>query len=366
VSKDAGGEASREAHAKMPLGDVGSSSFAQYEGIRILVPGALAVTLYAALTATYGLSLAAPASDALGGIVGALFAGLFLRFVDAPSRCVHYRNDALPDRELGRWGVGPGTYPSLTSVYFVMLDTSFPPTIRDRALYTGSMFRIAFESIYMLGFTSVTVLTLASATPNLGLDRGSVTSTRVVLLTTAVTHLLMVVAGARSQFRFRRNRMDRSDALSAVLSDFLHDLGGAGLIALLIAAYAAAPALDAHSGTATAIAVLAPGGLWAVLYFAGHANGPGGARSISPPATVLLYGSAAAIACACAAFRTSPQGTLDTRVALAWAGASLIPAVLMAFRAHERALIASFRTQATWMRVNRRRLIANYGLESDP
>jgi hypothetical protein len=290
----------------MPIGDVNPSSFAPYEGIRILVPGAVAVTLYVGVTSTYGIATASPTSNAFGAVVAALFVGLFLRFVDAPARCASYRTDRLPDRELRRWGVTAGEYGRFPSLYFVMLDTSFPPTIRDRALYTGSMFRIAFESIYMVGLASLGVLTLAATRPSLGTTRGGTTATRSILIATAVLQLAMVIAAAGSRYRFRRNRMDRKHALRAIAAEVQGDLKLSGLIGLLIAAYAIGPAVDGPSSIATCLAVSAPALLWATLYFTGRSDGRENARSLSPPASVLLFGAAAALACLTAAI--DPHG----------------------------------------------------------
>jgi hypothetical protein len=225
------------------------------------------------------------------------------------------------------------------------------------------MFRIAFESIYMVGLASLGVLTLAATRPSLGTIRGGTTATRSILIATAVLQLAMVIAAAGSRYRFRRNRMDRKRALRAITAEVQDDLKLSGLVGLLIAAYAIGPAVDAPSSIATCIAVSAPALVWATLYFTGRSDGRENARSLSPPASVLLFGAAAALACLTAALRVSPRGTLDTRVATAWAAATLLPSILMAFRAHERALIGSFSTQTTWMRVNRRRLMAAYGLQ---
>ncbi len=240
-------------------------------------------------------------------------------------------------------------YGTSGNLYFVMLDISFPPTIRDRALYTGSMFRIAFESIYLVGLTSITVLTLFAASPSIGLGRHGTTSTRVVLFTAAGLHALLLGAAATSRYRFRRNKFRPRSALRALRGEIHDDIGLIGLVSLLAAAYALGPSIDTRSPIAVVAAVSPQVATWCILYFHGRTQ-HGETRALSPVVSVLLYGSGASLACLLAGLQVRSLATFNTATALALAAASLIPAILMAFRAHERALIASFRTQTTWMR----------------
>jgi hypothetical protein len=86
----------------MPPGEIGASSFEFYEGIRIFIPGAALVGLYAGVVATFGLDAPTPANSFVAAAVSALLAGLLLYFIDYPSRGAAFRS-GLPDKELESW-----------------------------------------------------------------------------------------------------------------------------------------------------------------------------------------------------------------------------------------------------------------------
>jgi hypothetical protein len=348
------------------IGDVNPSSFEAYEGIRILIPGAIAVTIYGGVVATYAPSAISPGSNALVDVVAALLAGLALLFLDLPVKSVAYRNPNLPDRELRSWNIDPSPYGDHLNLYFVMLDVSFPATIRNRSLYMGSVFRIGFEGLYFLGLTSVGVVLTAAAFPETGPLRHGTTATQAVLFSTAGAHAVAFVGAlvARLLYRLNPKRKGWVEAARAVSRELAKDLGLSGFFAVLTGFYALGPFVDTHSAFAGVIAVGVPLGAWAVRYFRGR---PGQTkeelrRRLSPPAAVLLYAIPSAFGCIEAGLRVSPTSTLDTRTAFAWSVASLIPALLILSRGHERKLNGSFKAQTTWMRVNRDALVRAYKL----
>src|SRR5438270_10955811 len=112
---------------------LGTSGFEFYEGIRILIPGAVVVALYAAIRATFQLHTAS-ASDALAGFVLALMSGLLLYFIDFSGRSQIY-SQAQPHRVLEQWieerKLTPPRGLSATNLYFVLIDTTLPPGIRS-------------------------------------------------------------------------------------------------------------------------------------------------------------------------------------------------------------------------------------------
>ena len=132
------------------------------------------------------------------------------------------------------------------------------------------MFRIAFESIYLVGLTSITVLTLFAASPSIGLGRHGTTSTRVVLFTAAGLHALLLGAAATSRYRFRRNKFRPRSALRALRGEIHDDIGLIGLVSLLAAAYALGPAIDTRSPIAVVAAVSPQVATWCILYFHGR------------------------------------------------------------------------------------------------
>ena len=68
------------------MNEVSSSSFEFYEGLRVLVPGSLAVGLFAAATRTFGVGDAITFEDAVIAVVATLAIGFVLLFVDVPAR----------------------------------------------------------------------------------------------------------------------------------------------------------------------------------------------------------------------------------------------------------------------------------------
>src|SRR4051794_20061644 len=74
----------------MAAGDVGASSFEFYEGLRVLIPGAVVLALYAGVASTFELATVHPVDNALAGVLGALFAGLVLLLLDLPRRAAVY------------------------------------------------------------------------------------------------------------------------------------------------------------------------------------------------------------------------------------------------------------------------------------
>jgi hypothetical protein len=348
----------------MNVSNVSSSSFQAYEGIRILVPGAVMVTLYGAVVSTFDLAAPSPASNAFAAAVAALLAGLFLRFIDLPARSAAYRSRDLPDRELRRWDIDPRPYGGHTNVFFVMLDASFPPTIRDRGLYMGSIFRIGFESIYAVGFTSLAVLVAATTFRDLGPSRGATSATCWLLYVFAGGHCVALAGAVAGLYMYRRRRHSRGAALRELADDVRADPLAVAVGSIVMGMLALLVFIATHNTLLGIAAPAAPMATWAVLYVRGRGrDSPIEPRDpISAPTAVGLYGAASIIALVEAAVWMNTQSPLNTRTAFAWGVASLIPAVVMANRGAERSLIGSYRTQTTWLRFNRDTLIKEYGL----
>jgi hypothetical protein len=346
--------------------DVNPSSFEAYEGIRILVPGAIAVSIYAGLVSTYQLNLASPAANALGAIVAALLAGLVLRFIDFPSRSAAYKNPYLPHRELRTWGIDVKPYGRYTTLYFVILDVSFPATIRNRGLYMGSMFRIAFEGIYLVGLASLGVLALAAAFPDLGPVRGGAGWTRVVLCSVASAYGATLIYALVRQVRYKRAApADREKPVIPVRNELPSDIGRLGIGALVVALCAVVGFAITKEGFLALAAVSLPATLWARLYLVGvpdEAEPGQSRRPLSPPAAVLLYGAAGTAACVCTAFAVDSSATFDTTTAAVWSLLTLVPTVLMADPGHERVLVGSFQTHLAWLQNHQDEIIEAHRL----
>jgi hypothetical protein len=353
----------------LAIGDVNPSSFEAYEGIRMLIPGAVAVSLYGGVVATFSLSIASPADNALAAAVGALFVGLILLFVDAPVKSAAYRNRYLPNREIEDWNVDTKPYRGALNLYFVMLDTSFPATIRNRGLYMGSVFRIGFEGIYLIALTALGVLVTTSAFPDLEPARPVTTATRVVLYVAAASSALIFAASLYGRLLYRSRQTRELTPRAEVWKELKEDIRLDGLAFAIVAAvlFAVFWWKDYRPLGITAVAL--PIAYWAVVYFIGRPqleNKKEPRRALSPPAASFLYGVPFSIACVECALRVGHGSPLDTSTALAWAVVALLTGVLIASRGHERKLIGSFQTQVYWMRNNRSTLLRDYNLKSLP
>jgi len=348
------------------IGDVNPSSFEAYEGIRMLIPGAVVVSLYGGVVATYSLASASPADNALAAVVGALFVGLLLLFVDAPVRSAAYRNGYLPNREIEDWNVDTKPYGGALNLYFVMLDTSFPATIRNRGLYMGSIFRIGFESVYLVALTAVGVLLATATFPDLGPARPATTATSVVLYAAAACPALILAASLYGRLVYRRRRKSDLTPAAEVWGELKADVRLDGLACAVVAAALFAVFAWRHYRPVGIAAVTVPIVFWAVVYFVGRSqpeNRKEPRRALSPPAGSFLYGLPFAIACVECALRVGHSSPLDTSTALAWAVLALLAGVLIASRGHERKLIGSFQSQKYWMHNNREKLIADLNLQ---
>lgn len=354
----------------MPVGDVNPSSFDAYEGIRIVIPGAIVVSCYAAVTETFSTTSFSPSSNLLGGVVASLLIGLVLLFIDLPRKSAQYLNPQIPTQELWRWNVKSDLYDNYLSLYLVMLDLSFPATIRNRALYMGSIFRIGLEGIYLVGLTAVGALAASAAFPNLGPTRHGTASTRVILVCAAGAHALVFIGACFARFEYRQTRRgggyDKKSAANAVASELFHEIGPVGAAGLLVPVWMYPMFVGTHDRIALLSAVLAPSAAWAIVYFRGRPEWNETIRAashLSPPSSVLLYGVPVSLAAIGLSLRDVHGSAFNTSAALAWGAATLAPALLMLTRGHERKLNGSFTAQTNWMRANKASLIRKYRLK---
>jgi hypothetical protein len=350
---------------------VNPSSFEAFEGIRILLPGALVVAIYGAVVATFAPATASPTSDALTAVAAALFVGLTLLFIDAPAKSAAYRSPDLPSWELERWGIDARPYKGNVNLYLVMLDVSFPPMIRNRGLYTGAMFRIGFEGIYLVGLAVIGVFFTEALFPHVGQARDvAPATTRDVLFGVVAAHVAIFSWSLAAWYSHRRQRARGvRKAWAAVRTDLVSDLEPGTLFLLVVAGALLGRFITTHESFTGVNAVALPTLAWAILFFWGraqHGNKQQPRRPITPPSGGLLYGTACAFAAAAAAVRVGPASAMGVPAALSWGAASLVPALLIATRGHERKLIGSFRTQTTWMRINRSALMIAHDLAPDP
>lgn len=329
------------------MGDhLNASGFDAYEGIRIVIPGAFALALYAAITATFGLDAPETLDNALFGVVLSLAIGLLLYFIDLPGRAQIYLA-AQPHKDLESWGVTAPSGMRMQNVYFVILDSVMPPGIRNRTLYFGSMFRIGFEVIYLAAASALAVLVLAVVTVSPDASRG--TDTTVLWLATPL-HIVAAVLGFWEGFQMSGREV------GSLVKRFRAQIGYVGLLALTLALVATAVYVwwsDWPGFAAAAVAL--PGILWAWRYLNGYRLG-GRRRNIDPPAAAFLLTTAVVTATILAATEAPAQSVLGTAAALGWSGVALTAELLLARRGHERRLWAAYHTQKAWFELNREKL----------
>lgn len=387
----------------MPEG-VDATSFEFYEGIRIFVPGTLAVGIADGVARTvstdgHGLGL-----GTVQAVVAALAAGLVFYFVDAPSKAA-VMTPLQPTSHLAQWKLRtkPGT--GLLNNYFVMLDVLIPAGIKARALYMGSMFRIGYEAIYMLAFASVAMLSLNvwttsrfnPSTHNVAVDGWLVGLAVVVIYMTALRRDL----GAS---RRRRSRPVPTD-MDAQNFNFFDNLVCAAVAAVTILMLLFGYALHVPTfvlGVPAAVALA----LWLYRYFKGYqlqadvtqreasatttatpeanttANDPGRRagfqglvdrwlpsqprrRPIGAAQATLILGTAVLGAVATLSAQPLAKSSLSSQELRAWSLGAVLTLVLVAARGHEKRLKGAYATQNTWLTLNKDTVVEKYFVADD-
>jgi hypothetical protein len=343
----------------MPQSELGASSFEFYEGIRIFIPGAVVVGLYAAIAATFGFDAPDPAQSFVGAAFGSLVIGLLLYYLDLPVRSTTYRTE-LPDEVIADWSLPDDI--RKPNFYFMLLDVEIPSGIRNRALYMGSMFRIGFELIYLLFLTATSVISVAVFVPDAGVQRSG-DHLEVVFLFAAGCFVLLWVGcmaldlfrppGGGSQTKAERRRLRLRELASQI-----GRRGGA----MLIVALAAAVTFHCSGLRAFgAVAIALPAGAWAIANFKGYRRGSAWDR-ISLPVAVLWTALTGAMLCLLAASHSPARSPLGIKEAVGWSLAALSAAVILQSRGPEKKLRGSYWTQRTWLKVNELKLKEKYNL----
>ena len=369
------------------VGEVNSSAFEFYEGLRVLIPGGLAVGLYSAIQTTFGTPTADISSNAIAALVVSLFIGLFLLFLDLPSGAAVFSYDA-PVALLESWkDLKPAGRATHLNVYYEILDAEVPTGIRNRTHYLGAIYRIGFESVYFSA-TSLGVMGLMIVAPSVGKarDTASQATLRWIFLAGAIAHLGAVLSAiGRRYFEHRRKRRP---PLERLLADLSTEIPWADR--LILVATIAATSWFALGGPQWlgVFAVTTPTLLWGLRYYGGVRRAktplslPGGAEtSVTLPAperqpsrqnlhavsAAVFFGVAAISVCLCGVGRASAASPLSTSVTIGWVALSLVAGMLVVARSHEKRLLGSYGIQRAWFNQNKKRLETNgYFVPSSP
>lgn len=336
----------------MSSGELGASSFEFYEGIRIFIPGAACVALYAGVVATFGLEAPMPTENIVGSALGSLICGLFLYFVDFPSHSATFRS-GLPDRQLDEVKLPEGL--NRTNLYFVLLDTEIPTGIKDRALYMGSMFRIGFELTYLLFATAVAVVSIALLVPSAGGPRSSAEVGSVLWVALGVFVGLFLLAISLDLLRVARQSRVKKAGWRKVLSKSVAGFTRLDrcLLALTLGLLLAYARFDVRLLGGLAIAL--PLATWAVRYQRGYPGKAG--REPCPRSIAVVWVSlAGSVLCAVGLLALPDASALGLPEAVGWLATALFAGGIVVSRGPEKKIRGSYSTQRTWLSLSQARI----------
>lgn len=347
------------------MGEITSSSFEFYEGLRTLVPGGLAVGLYGAIAETFGVAGSVTVGDALVAVLATLAVGFVLLFLDLPARAAVFQYDT-PERFLRSWkDLSPRGGTSHLNIYYEILDVEVPAGIKTKIYYFGAIYRIGFEGVYLAAL-AIPVLALAAVFPSVGVARNenSTTTLRWLFVAALFLHAVIISTALWSRYDQHRRKEKRDAARSRwqrwreVGGDLRREIPNRDRI--LLAGGLCALLLNLVWGWrwAGAAGVLIPGAVWAIRYYRGVKPSDALRRqNLHAVTATLTYGLTSMSVCAVGARWAVSDSPLDARVLVGWAVATLVGGALVSARAHERKLLGSYATQRTWLDGKREMLV---------
>jgi len=364
-----------ESFIAVPFGEISSSAFEFYEGLRVLISGGVVVGLYSAVASTYARSGDIVSSSPVLALLVSLFVGLLLLFLDLPARAAVSSYDA-PVPMIETWEERPSGGASRLNVYYEILDAEVPTGIRNRTHYLGAIYRIGFEAIYFTA-TSVAVLAIAVAAPTTGPNRNDGSTTvRWLFVAGALSHLTAV--GGAVVARHREHARKNRPAWKRLKADLATEIPRADRILLIVAAVLVGACLSGFSRWLSVPGIGLPLLLWAFRYFFGvkrrepssnegsnsessagvtRLSSRGARQNLHGVSAAVLFGMSAIFVCVCAAVRAPTGSALSPAVALGWIATTLIAAMLLVARGHEKRLLGSYAIQRAWLNQNRDKLV---------
>jgi hypothetical protein len=359
------------------VGDLASSSFEFYDGVRILVTGAILVALYTAVIETFALNAPLPTADALSAITAVTLAGVILYFLDVPGRSVLYAA-ALPHRVLDSWGLTPPGGRTMRNVYFVLMDTRMPAGLRSRAQYYGSMYRIAFETILLLCVSGTLAVTGAGLCTY---PRGAVSGKGAQPVMAAGAGAFGFLAVCAIVTALLKATPSESHGRARVVADGLRfQIPWVDRVLLaLLAGASAAFALWGGKGLLIGASLVASI-LWTFRYLRGtlraerrRAKRTGrlrlaerltaaSRRNVDASTATLLVCFAALAVWVPLSLQSTAHTHLSSAAAVGWTLTVLTGGVLVLCRGHEVKLWGSCHTVGTWLEINREAIAAELGL----
>jgi hypothetical protein len=352
------------------IGEVGTSSFDAYEGIRIVIPGAVAFALGAFAVGTIAPQMAGfIRNDAIISLIASLILGLILYYWDLPARsaaCLQNQPTAWLEEQYPNKGPG-----ELLTAYFEILNTVMPSAIRNRALYMGSMYRIGLELILTLATSAAVVIAFSMARSVPGWNDIDLTSHRVwavtaLILTFIVSFLISVSYERKVSYRIGRG-LDGLFARSLqglLKKDLVFYCVGLAILVGSSFRYGVPKPLASISRWMSLVGYTICFVYWIVRYVRGDALGGSDPRKRKPipaPTSALLL--LLPIAWGLISRSESPQDPLSDGAKLAgWTAVVAFAQLSIVLRGHERKLHGSYAGQTRWLKHNR----PNYERIIDP
>lgn len=342
---------------------IDAASFDSYEGIRILIPGALALGLGEGMARTVNADHSGLGLGTFTSFIVALLIGLGFYFVDAPAKAT-VMQPLRPTDTLFAWNVKPRAGTTTVNLYFVMLDEKIPASIRNRSLYMGSMYRIGFEAIYLLIAASTAMLTL-NVWSGKDITSGMHLDPRDVWI--AAAFLVGVwLYSTRLDRGERRKEKRATDVRSKHFSR--GDLAVLVAVLTIEAALLLAPHLPGkYATTLPTYALMGPTlllhGFWAVRYFRGYTDrveGKAVRRPIAATHACLILLAAQLSVLALIAFRPARLTALSDPELRTWLACAVVAQIMVCARGHEKRLRGAYATQNTWLELHKDMIIDAY------
>jgi hypothetical protein len=365
----------------MDVSSVGSGAFEFYDGLRILIPGTFIVALYVAIGDTFGFVSGVGDVKALPAIAGALLTGILLLFLDLPSSAAVFQYES-PLNVMRAWVVSPPKGSYLLNVYYEILDSEFPGTIRTRVHYLGVIYRIGFESVYLLAVPAIATLTIGTIYPGIGVQRhASVERGHLTIVVAGVVLFATFVGSVVSRWRGRSRSSKytadtRWEKARDIFAELLRELPRPDRWCLAIGAGSVALYVAEDWRPLGAAGVVITTSVWALRYHLGFKRPEvtGQTRKVLDPVTgtvlpsrqnphvqtgMFLSTAAAAATLVCAYHGLATNGPLGNRALVDWLGALIAAFLLLVSRSHERKLLGSYAEQRTWLLRNKAKMIEN-------
>jgi hypothetical protein len=351
----------------VPVGEVGASSFDAYEGIRIVIPGAIFVGAAAFVVDVTGHGRPAPFDDPGSVVLLALISGLVLYFLDLPAKTAVYRSKDQPTDYLEReFGSQPGMRPGvILNRYFILLNTVMPTTLRNRALYMGSMYRIGVEAIFALVAASSVLALLFRPRATTRSAPNQATFVVVGLLALVVLLIAGFAAAVRYEAKRGRRNAESPDSRAVVAGRVWRSLVNRWLMpyaVLLLVQRFLQLGSSAFIGWAGGATMLAATGYAYVFYVTGTASERGSRTPTDSLAAALVLAAPQVIVLCDLLNRGS--SAVSVGQLYAWWAATMLAVLLVMTRGHERKLTGAYASQVSWFRFVRADLARYFVLEA--